>query len=161
MIYNVKPLARSYPQDAGSLSPPGAPHAWWGQADREEQLMDHLHVNDVSLVGRITAEPLCKPLPSGAELVQWRMFVKRPPEKWHGLTTGDSVPCISFDPTFHELVAGWRRGDLVEVRGALRRRVWRTPEGAMASRYDVEVSDVGLMVPRAAPERTSASPGRP
>ncbi|MGI8336918.1 single-stranded DNA-binding protein [Actinomadura scrupuli] len=123
--------------------------------------MDHLHVNEVGLIGRITAEPLGKALPSGTELVQWRLLVKRPPHEWHGLVTGDSIPCMSFDPGFQELVAGWRRGDLVRLRGALRRRVWRTPEGAMASRYDVEVSDAELMVPRPGAERASVGPGRP
>jgi hypothetical protein len=68
---------------------------------------------------------------------------------------------MSFDPRFHELVADWRRGDVVRLRGALRRRVWRTPEGAMASRYDVQVSDAGLMVPRSGAKPASVSPGRP
>jgi single-strand DNA-binding protein len=122
--------------------------------------MDHLHVNEVNLVGRLTAGPLRKPLPSGAEVVEWRLLVKRPPEKWHGCTTGDSVRCMSFDRTFHDLVAGWRRGDVIGVRGALRRRIWRTPQGAMASLYEVEVSDVGLMAARAAPE-PAAGAGRP
>jgi single-strand DNA-binding protein len=117
--------------------------------------MDHLHLNEVSLVGRLTAGPLRKPLPSGDEVVEWRLFVKRPPQKWYGGTTGDSLRCMSFDRTFHDLVAGWRRGDLIGVRGALRRRVWRTPHGAVASRYEVEVSAVGLIAPRPAPERVS------
>jgi single-strand DNA-binding protein len=110
--------------------------------------MDHVDVNEVSLVGRLSAGPICKPLPSGVELVEWRLLVKRPQERWHGRVTGDSIACMSFDEKFRDLVAGWSRGDLIEARGALRRRVWRTPEGAMASRYDVEVDEAELVVPR-------------
>jgi single-strand DNA-binding protein len=122
--------------------------------------MDHLHINDVSLVGRFTAGPVYRALPSGAELVEWRLLVKRPPEKWHGRTTGDSIPCMSFDQKFRDLVAGWSCGDLIEVRGSLRRRVWRTPEGALASRYDVEVSEAELVAPRPARKRRTAPLGQ-
>ena len=45
-------------------------------------------------------------------------------------------------------IAGMRKGDLIAVRGALRRHFWRSAAtGSAVSRYDVEVWEARLLTP--------------
>lgn len=100
-------------------------------------------VNEVHLVGRLSAPPSVKQLPSGAEVVQLRVVVDRPP------VTGRKASETSRSPTVDTIdVACWRADckrramscsgtETVELTGALRRRFWRGPSG-VASRYEVE-----------------------
>jgi single-strand DNA-binding protein len=107
-------------------------------------------VNEVRLVGRLSAPPMVKHLPSGAEVVQLRVVVDRP------VPTRTPAPDGRKPPTVDTIeVACWsaecrRRGltcsgtELVEVTGALRRRFWRGPSG-LASRYEVEAHRVRVV----------------
>ena len=66
----------------------------------------------------------------------------------------DTVDCVAWSATVQRSVSGCAAGDVVRVRGALRRRFWRTGGGA-ASRCEVEVAG---RAPRHAPGPT-AVPG--
>lgn len=102
-------------------------------------------VNEVHLVGRLSAPPVVKHLPSGAEVVQLRLVVDRPP-----VTRANAPGADSRSPTVDTIdIACWsaesrRRAlscagtEFVDISGALRRRFWRAPTG-VASRYEVEV----------------------
>jgi single-strand DNA-binding protein len=108
--------------------------------------MTHPYINDVSLVGRLSGAVECKDLPSGDTVVEWRVVVERPPDdRYRRQKVVDTIQCVSYDERFRDLTADWRHGDLVEVRGAIRRRFWRTGSGVPASRYDIEVREVDLV----------------
>jgi single-strand DNA-binding protein len=64
----------------------------------------------------------------------------------------DWVDCTAWGPVQRRRVSGWRVGDVVEVRGALRRRVSRGPTGT-AMRLEVEVlgGRIVTRAPRPAP----------
>lgn len=91
------------------------------------------HCNEVHLVGRISAPPVPRTLPSGDEIVSWRVVVARADGQ-------DTLECTAWSARARRAAAGWQKDDIVEVEGALRRRFWRTPGGAPASRYDIEVA---------------------
>jgi len=107
------------------------------------------HRNEIVLVGRVTTPATERVLPSGDVVQQWRVTVDRA-----GADGGfDVVTCTGWTARTRRAAATWQRGDVVEVAGALRRRVWRTGGGAVASLYEVEVSKarrvaVGLTRPR-------------
>jgi single-strand DNA-binding protein len=99
-------------------------------------------VNEVVLVGRVSAEPTTRVLPSGDELVSWRLIVDRDN---HGvqptgirLPTVDTIDCVAHKAGVRRAASRWSGGEILEVRGALRRRFWRGAQGA-ASRCEVEV----------------------
>ena len=100
-------------------------------------------VNEVVLVGRVAAAASAKTLPSGDELVTWRLVVDRPPaESTTGRTvTVDTVDCVAWRPGVRRAAGTWSAGDVVRVEGSLRRRFWRSPTGP-ASRYEVEARAV-------------------
>lgn len=126
--------------------------------------MAYPYVNEVKLVGRLSGGPRRRRLSTGAELAEWRLVIERSPrapEAGRRIVV-DTIGCVTFDERIGADAGRWRHGDLLTVRGALRRWFWRAPYGA-ASRYQVEVHRVEVLrVEPVAPEPASAGhPGSP
>ncbi len=105
---------------------------------------DQVANNVVLLTGRLSGEPASRVLPSGETLVTWRLVVDRPAAKspaGQRLPTVDTIDCATFKRGVQRMATRWAPGDVLEVRGALRRRFWRGVNGA-ASRCEVEVLEV-------------------
>jgi single-strand DNA-binding protein len=102
--------------------------------------------NEVRLVGKVSAAPEELVLPSCDVLVKLRVVVRRPPG---GVSTQvvDALDCAAFSSRARRAVGRWRRGDVVEVEGAVRRRFFRVA-GIPASRFEIEVTK-GRVVRRA------------
>jgi single-strand DNA-binding protein len=100
------------------------------------------HVNEIVLVGKLSGEPEWRPLPEGRQVAVWRLTVEhqgaRSPQD--GI---DTIRCVAYEPVVQEGVRGWRHGDLVEVRGALRHRFWRAADGPRGL-YEVEAASAML-----------------
>lgn len=94
--------------------------------------------NDVQVVGRVSGEPTARALPSGDQIVSWRVVVPRPPDDQRRARS-DTLDCVAFRGDVRRRVTSWKTGDVVEVRGSLRRRFWRGPAG-LQSRYEIEVT---------------------
>jgi single-strand DNA-binding protein len=86
--------------------------------------------NEVVLVGRLSAAPAERELPSGDRLVSWRLVVDRPPTR-RKLPEGsrpptiDTVDCVVWTASLQKAAETWVAGDVLSVEGALRRRFWR------------------------------------
>jgi single-strand DNA-binding protein len=111
-------------------------------------MKDFSHVNEVRLVGRLSADPAQVSLPSGDVLWTFRLVVER-----SGAGTGrgqqfDTLDCAVWGGRVKRSVPSWSQGDLVEVTGAIRRRFYAAGE-AKVSRYQVEVVN-GRVIRRAA-----------
>lgn len=100
------------------------------------------HRNDVALVGRFSGLDDPRELPSGDILICFRIVVDRPPRaRVRGRATVDTIDCQAVGAGVRRAVARLQRDDVIEVRGALRRRFYQRPGGA-ASRYGVEAAAV-------------------
>jgi single-strand DNA-binding protein len=100
------------------------------------------HSNEVHLVGRLAAEPVSRELPSGDLVVTFRLIVTRDRTTRAAAArsaTVDTIDCAAWTKAAQRSVRAWEPGDVVDVRGALRRRFWRSPHGP-SSRSEVEVS---------------------
>jgi single-strand DNA-binding protein len=110
---------------------------------REDTTIDH--ANEVHLLGRLAAEPVAREMPSGDVVVSFRLVVtrdRRARTRSGGRSpTVDSLDCAAWTKSAQRSLRSYEPGDLVEVRGALRRRFWRSPHGA-SSRSEVEVVSV-------------------
>jgi single-strand DNA-binding protein len=113
-------------------------------------------LNEVHLIGRISSEPLAKVLPSGDQVVEFRLVVGRLPASPVGRKVSKDAGKIGVQgaaPKIDTLdIAAWsakaRRSALalksntwVEIHGAVRRRFWQAPTG-LASRWQVEASEI-------------------
>jgi single-strand DNA-binding protein len=95
------------------------------------------HRNEVIVAGRLAAPGLSRQLPSGDEIVTWRLVVDRVTSA-AGARRVDVVDCTAFGARVRRQSLGWHEDDVIEVVGALRRRFWRGP-GGLQSRCEVEV----------------------
>jgi single-strand DNA-binding protein len=103
------------------------------------------HANEVHLLGRLAAEPEARELPSGDVVVTFRLVVARDrrvrtPSGVRSPTV-DTLDCAAWTRSAQRSLRSCEPDDLVEVRGALRRRFWRAPHGS-SSRSEVEVVSV-------------------
>ena len=111
---------------------------------RKDQATDALgaSVNEVVVGGRISGSPEERELPSGDTVVQLRLVVPRPGSRvraWRGGATVDTIDVACWTKALQRKAVRLKPGDVVTVRGALRRRFWRSPAGP-ASRYEVEAT---------------------
>ena len=75
---------------------------------------------------------------------KFRVIVGRPPSPASRVTV-DALDCVVWTKRPARAVAGWRTGDLVEVKGSLRRRFFAPTGGGRVSRCEVEVASAKLI----------------
>ncbi|MFL6181101.1 MAG: single-stranded DNA-binding protein [Actinomycetes bacterium] len=97
-------------------------------------------LNEVRLRGRLADRPEVRELPSGDEVVTFRLVVGRRRSRGSQVSV-DTIDCTVWSASLQRRAATWEAGEVLVVEGALRRRFWRSPQGAR-SRYDVEVQKV-------------------
>jgi single-strand DNA-binding protein len=100
------------------------------------------HRNEIVLVGRLAAEPEPRTLPSGDEIVTFRLVVDRPPATRRDTggrrePTVDTLDCAVSGAVLRRRLLGWHAGDVIEIEGTLRRRFWRAGAGVL-SRCEVQ-----------------------
>jgi single-strand DNA-binding protein len=95
--------------------------------------------NQVTLVGRVSAAPERRDLPSGDQLVTLRVVVDRPRQKGVARRAVDVIDVACWTKRTQRTAAGLEPDDGVRVEGALRRRFFAAG-GGRASRYEVEAS---------------------
>lgn len=99
-------------------------------------------VNEVIVGGRISGAPEERELPSGDTVVQLRLVVPRSVSRSRvgaGGATVDTIDVACWTKALQRKAVRLNPGDLVTVRGALRRRFRRSPAGPV-SRYEVEAT---------------------
>lgn len=113
-------------------------------------------LNEVVLRGRVSSEPQVRDLPSGTTLVSFRLVMgrDRTPMTVSSKQVSDWVECAAWGARVRKQAGGWRDGDQVEVRGALRRRYYRAGEQARTS---LEVEMLGGRLLRRAAGRARES----
>jgi single-strand DNA-binding protein len=97
------------------------------------------HRNVVTLCGRLAAEPEPRELPSGDQLLTFRLVVDRPPAPGEQRRRVDTIDCVVWSGRVQRTARSWSAGDTVSVEGHLRRR-FRRAEGGATSRVEVEVT---------------------
>jgi single-strand DNA-binding protein len=96
--------------------------------------------NTVVLRGVLAAKSEARELPSGDQMVSFRVTVARPPGE---RTRVDSIDCATTNTRVLRCLERAGPGDRIELAGSLHRRFWRSPNG-VASRYEVTVSSARL-----------------
>lgn len=99
-----------------------------------------LSANEVRLVGRLSAAAESRTLPSEAVMCTFSVVVDRLDSDLRSRQRVDVLGCVAWTPRLRRQVLAWGAGDVVEVRGALRKRFFRTAGGTTGSRVEVEVA---------------------
>lgn len=103
---------------------------------------DTSHHNRVELIGRVSAPPVPRTLPSGDEVVSIRVVVDRPASaRRRSKQLVDTFDCSAWTARLRSRVARLSPGDVVEVQGTLRRQFSRGAAGPV-SRVTVDLTSV-------------------
>lgn len=89
--------------------------------------------NYIKLEGRLSGEPESRTLPSGDEIVVFRIVVPR-----EDAGRVDTIDCQVATAALRRKALKTSPDSLLALEGSLRRRFWRGASG-LASRYEVEV----------------------
>lgn len=101
-------------------------------------------VNEVRLVGRVSGEAVVRELPSGDPVCSVRLVVDRAGSVPGSKQKVDTFDCSAWSARTRRTVSLWSAGDVVEVRGAVRRRFFRQGVAA-SSRVEIEVAEARLI----------------
>lgn len=115
-----------------------------GGSAAAEKAAQEESLNEVRLVGRVSAVPERRELPSGDAMVSFRLIVGRPASAFRGTQRVDVIECSVWSGRAMRSARGWAEGDVVEVTGAIRRRFFRSGNGS-SSRVEVEVGSARLI----------------
>lgn len=89
--------------------------------------------NQVRLVGRVSADPETRILPSGDEVVTFRLIVRRSAAaRRRSKQVVDTIECDAWSAAMRRSVSRLVAGAEVEVTGELRRKFSRGAGGAMS-----------------------------
>jgi single-strand DNA-binding protein len=97
------------------------------------------HLNTVMIVGRVSAAPDVRDLPSGDRLVTLRVVVDRPPDRGSTKRVVDVIDVACWSKRTQRTAGSLGPDDTVRVEGSLRRRFFATGAGR-TSRYEVEAA---------------------
>ena len=99
-----------------------------------------LGTNCVTLAGKLISAPTVRELPSGDQIVTFRVSVPRTRTAMtaRSKAASDWVDCTAWTARTRRAALRWQVGDQVEVDGALRRRFYAAAAGS-TTRLEVEV----------------------
>ena len=100
--------------------------------------------NNITITGRLTAEPELKTTPNGVSVCSFTLAVKRP----HTKDTTDFIPCQVWRQGAEYLTTYGAKGNLVAVTGALTTRKWQDQNGNNRINYEVTCDSVELLESR-------------
>lgn len=102
-------------------------------------------LNEVHLVGRVSAPPERRVMPSDDELVSFRLVVDRGPSPKvtsdRRRPTVDVIDIACWSARTRRSALKLQPDDVVRVTGSLRRRFWKAG-GAAVSRHEVEAASL-------------------
>ena len=99
----------------------------------------NLATNHVELIGRVSAAPEARVLPSGDQIVSFRLIVPRDAAaRRRTRQTVDTIECTAWTSALRRKVARLAPGATIQISGQLRRRFSRGAGGVM-SRVTVDL----------------------
>jgi single-strand DNA-binding protein len=108
-------------------------------------------VNEIRIVGRLNGVPDERELPSGDVVVNLQLAVERIGESAQRQKK-DVIDCALWTRSLRTKAVKWQPDDIIDVRGALRRRFFQTAGGLM-SRVEIEVESA-VRLNRARPAKS-------
>lgn len=97
--------------------------------------------NNVTLIGRFTADPEMKTTPSGAKVVNFSLARNRPKDK-NGETEADFFDCVAWSGTAELICQHFVRGNKIGIGGELRTRTWEDKNGLKRKTVEILVNGI-------------------
>lgn len=92
-------------------------------------------MNNISLVGRLTADPELKQTPNGNDVVAFTVAVDRYVKD--GEKKADFIPCVAWKTTALFIARYFRKGQFIGLTGRLETRPYTDKDGNKRTAYEV------------------------
>lgn len=104
-------------------------------------------INSVILVGRLTADPELRHLPSGTPVASYTLAVQNPFRKDNnGKPTADFINVVTYGQQAENLAKYKKKGNLIGIEGMLQTRRWEDKQGKKHSITEVVTNRVSFLV---------------
>ena len=107
-------------------------------------------MNECNFTGRICDDLELKKTQSGVSVLSFTVAVKRPRVK----DTTDFIPCVAWRQSAEYLSMYARKGDMVEVTGALTSRKWEDRDGNKRTALEIQCEKAGILASKSAKQET-------
>ena len=95
-------------------------------------------MNNINLIGRITADVELKQTQNGVSVCQFTLAVDRPKVK----DTTDFITCVAWRNTAEFITRYFRKGNKIALTGVLTTRKWQDKDGNNRVAYEVLADSV-------------------
>lgn len=100
-------------------------------------------INNVVLMGRLTADPELRTSQSGVSYIRFSVAVERPYSKGKDKTT-DFINCVAWRQTAEFIDKYFVKGQMIALVGSLRTDSYTNKDGAKVNTVDVNVDNVSF-----------------
>lgn len=101
-------------------------------------------LNNITVVGRITADPELKQVGSGVSVCSFTLAVDRSYTKKGEERETDFIPCTAWRGNADFVAKFARKGDVVGVTGELHSRKYDDKDGNKRTAYDVVANEISI-----------------
>lgn len=106
-------------------------------------------MNNISLVGRLTADPVLKQTPNGNDVVAFTVAVDRCVKD--GEKKADFIPCVAWKNTALFIARYFKKGQFIGLTGRLETRPFKDKDGNSRTAYEVVAQNAFFTESKAKP----------
>ena len=108
-------------------------------------------LNNISLIGRLTADPELRTTPTGSSVISFCLAVQRDYVKQGEERQADFVDCVAWNQTAEIINRFMHKGSSLAVTGRLQTRVYEDREGNKRKVSEVNVQNVSFIDKKSEP----------
>lgn len=101
-------------------------------------------INNVTLMGRLTAAPELKTTPSGVTVTSFCIAVDRRYQPKGGEKLTDFINCVAWRNTAEFITRYFKKGDLIAVTGEIQTRKYQDQNGAKRTAFEVVIDNASF-----------------
>lgn len=108
-------------------------------------------LNNISLIGRLTADPELRTTPTGSSVISFCLAVQRDYAKQGEERQTDFVDCVAWNQTAEIINRYMHKGSSLAVTGRLQTRIYEDREGNKRKVSEVNVQNVSFIDKKSEP----------
>lgn len=108
-------------------------------------------LNNISLIGRLTADPELRTTPTGSSVISFCLAVQRDYVKQGEERQADFIDCVAWNQTAEIISRFMHKGSSLAVTGRLQTRVYEDREGNKRKVSEVNVQNVSFIDKKSEP----------